>query len=148
MTMQTVRDALQMIAAKARLPSLELDSAGVVELRVEDTLSLYITRISDWEMELGVALRDGGSALSDDELSAMLALVPSLLPSRLALDADGRPLLCRRIDVRLVDDALLEAHVLAVLRQAVALSEPDAFHATAASPSAPAARLDKLTFRP
>lgn len=118
---------------------------------MENAVSLYITRMTDTEMELSVVLRERG-ALTDDELTAMLALVPSLLPSRLALDADGRPILCRRIDVAAVDEALLEAHLLAVLSQAISLAAPDALRGGAppkpTGQERPVDALDKLTFRP
>ncbi len=120
--MQDANHALSVLRNRTKIANLEFDTAGQVELVIEDSLSIFLSRVSDTEIEFSSSIDALDDKISVDVMKAMLtanALGAGTGTARLALDAGtGEALVCDRVDVRLVDAAGFEARFTTFVRTA------------------------------
>ena len=119
--MQDVNHALSVLRARAGLAKLDFDAAGNAEIVVEGAMSVYLTRVSETEMELSCRIDPLTGGLNPQVMEQMLmanSLGDGTGAARLAVDPDRKPLLCQRVDVAPLDAAGFEARLTMFVRLA------------------------------
>lgn len=115
--MNSLHEALQVLARSARLDSLDANADGFVELVFGDQmLSLYIKLADDSQIELSARIDAFGRGLSPELALALLDENARRPRGRLAVDGTGAIVLGQRIDVSEVDEKGLAAAADAFLR--------------------------------
>ena len=105
--MNDTREAFCALASEMGTMELRPDSHGWVELRMPGDMPVYIQVVEDDYIEIIVRLESFDRTAPTGALSGALAWNFAHAPARLALEADGAGLLCRRLDVRTLSAAEL-----------------------------------------
>lgn len=121
--MRNRHDAFQVLAQAAGLRELRTNADGHAEIIVEKVLRVYISEVDDCEIELSCRLHGFDNTPSSDVLREMLAANATLPGGRLSIEpASGTPVLCRRLDIAVLDADDLEQAFWTFLRDAAAWS--------------------------
>lgn len=110
--MLDVRQAIAILRSNPKLRSLELDHKGQAEIVVEELLSVYLTRVSETDLDLSGWIEELDGAV-DAALTKRLLVANAVGgptgSGRFALDEAGeRVMFVQRLDLRGVDADLLE----------------------------------------
>lgn len=120
--MRDVYQALAFLKEKSGLGKLEFNSAGKVEIVFNKTISVIVSKVDQTSLELVSYLN--APAFGDSYAAAIGLLHANFLgqgtgSGRVALDPEDDSLLyCERLDVAHLDEAGLEARVLAFVKYA------------------------------
>lgn len=141
--MHNMHEAFQALARAAGLPDLRTNASGHAELVIEKVLRVYITEVSDSELELSCRLHGFDAKPSKALMREMLAANASQRRGRLAIDPrTGAPMFGRRLDIAVLSGEDLETAFWDFVRDTAAWStdlgaKVQAAAKTAVSPSLP-----------
>jgi len=112
--MRDVREALEALKDLTGLPRLAFDAKGRAEIVVQEALSVYLVRVSDAVMEIAAHVEADRRQPTDEVLRKLLRANADVLNdgARFALDVNGAPFLCQRVDVALIEPRDLDRILL------------------------------------
>ncbi|WP_187972888.1 type III secretion system chaperone [Aquibium microcysteis] len=123
--MRDVRQALETLKDLTGLQQLAFDAGGRAEIVVQDSLSVYLVRISETVMEIAAHVATDRRQPTDGGLRDLLRANADagLADARFALDSAGVPFLCQRVDVAALEPDDLDRILLDFIRRVTRLRQ-------------------------